>query len=175
MEKDFNIELVPELLTQAAFAEFGEVIHVDTAKAHFTMNDGRLERYYDLASINVGADTGGRPIFSIARCNEPSALPMPITLLERHPLGSQLFYPLFTDPMIVVVAPSGDKIDPESIRAFYSSGDQGINYYAGTWHLPVVALRPNQTFMIVDRGGSEKNCDVYDFDQRERVQLQPFE
>ncbi len=165
-----TMQLKPVPLSQAAFSPFGEVIQSEGAQ-HFPMNGGTLERYYDLASIDVGVDTGGRPVMSIARCRQPTALPLDIHFLERHPHGSQAIYPLFAQSMLVVVAPPGDQISAEQIRAFYSDGQQGINFAPGVWHLPILALQADQAFMIVDRGGPNQNCDEFHFETDSRIQL----
>jgi ureidoglycolate lyase len=170
-----EIKLQPIALTQAAFAEFGEVVALDNAKNQFSMNDGMLERFYDLASIAIGADNGGRPVISIAQANQATQLPLDINMMERHPLASQLIYPLFSDAMIVVAAPKGAEISPDMIRAFYTTGTQGINYFANTWHLPIIALHAAESFLIVDRGGPEKNCDEFYFNEQTRIRLLPIE
>ncbi len=165
-----HIKLDPLPLTTEAFNEFGDVIQTEGAR-HFEMNEGKLERYYDLASIDVGVKSGGRPVMSIASCRETTRLPLDIRLLERHPHGSQAIFPLFKQSMIVVVAPAGDEVSPDNIRAFYSNGSQGINFHSGVWHLPIIALEPGQSFLIVDRGGPNHNCDELYFDEADRITL----
>lgn len=167
-----HIFLRPALLSREAFAPFGEVIEKPGAR-HFPMNGGKLERFYDLADIQVGAETGGRPVMSIASCRETSELPIQITFLERHPLGSQAIYPLFNEIMMVVVAPPGEKISAEQIQAFYSNGQQGVNFHTGVWHLPIIALEEQQEFMLVDRGGPNQNCDEFHFDDSIEISLLP--
>ncbi|HRJ66500.1 MAG TPA: ureidoglycolate lyase, partial [Alphaproteobacteria bacterium] len=36
---------------------------------------------------------------------------------------------------------------------------QGVNYHAGVWHHFSLALDAPSDFLVIDRGGSEKNCD----------------
>lgn len=168
-----SIRLDPAPLAAKSFAQFGDVIQTEGAR-HFEMNGGKLERYYDLAKIDVGAETGGRPVMSIASCTQITELPLNIRFLERHPHGSQAIFPLFSQGMIVVVAPAGESISPDSIRAFSSNGVQGVNFHAGVWHLPIIALEPGQAFMIVDRGGANKNCDEFYFDKVDEITLLPI-
>jgi len=165
-----TISLKARPLTREGFAPYGDVIQTADAQ-HSSMNAGALERYYDLAGIEVGADSGGRPLISIARSRKTTALPLKITFLERHPLGSQAIYPLFTQAMLVVVAPIGEVIDANDVRAFYSDGSQGINFRTGVWHLPIVALQDGQDFIIVDRGGPGQNCDEFHFDEKIDITL----
>jgi len=168
-----TVQLKPTLLSTEAFAPFGDVIQIEGAQ-HFEMNGGKLERYYDLANINIGTATGGRPVMSIAKCVQTTELPLDIAFLERHPHGSQAIFPLFSQGMIVVAAPVGESISPDSIRAFYSNGTQGINFHTGVWHLPIIALEPGQAFMIVDRGGPNMNCDEFYFDAGQEITLLPI-
>jgi len=165
-----EIILRPEALSQSNFAPYGDVIQQAGAQ-HFPMNGGKLERYYDLADIQIGSNTGGRPVISIAHCREATKLPLQIEFLERHPHGSQAIYPLFQQTMMVVVAPAGEQIKVSEVRAFYSDGKQGINFNAGVWHLPIIALQAGQEFMLVDRGGPNPNCDEFHFETSPRLVL----
>ncbi|HSM20310.1 MAG TPA: ureidoglycolate lyase, partial [Hyphomicrobiales bacterium] len=94
------ITLTPQPLTRAAFASFGEVIETEGSR-HCPINAGLAERFHDLANIDVAAE-GGRPLLSIFR-GQPRPVPLRLTLMERHPLGSQAFFPLHDREWIVVV------------------------------------------------------------------------
>lgn len=142
-----------EPLTRAAFAPFGDVIETQGAK-QIPINLGTTMRFHDLAKIDV-ADEGGRPLVNLFR-GQPRTLPFEVTMLERHPLGSQAFVPLTDRPYIVVVAPAGD-LDASKIRAFVTSGWQGVNYAKGVWHHPLIALGEVSDFIVVDRGGDGRN------------------
>lgn len=144
-----------ERLTRAAFAPFGDVIELDGAR-HFPINSGTTERYHDLATVDVTGQ-GGRPLISLFR-GQPRALPIDITMMERHPLGSQGFLPLAQASYLVVVAPAGE-FDPAQMRAFWTEGWQGVNYAKGVWHHPLLALDRVSDFVVVDRGGEGHNCD----------------
>jgi ureidoglycolate lyase len=90
---------------------------------------------------------------------------MALSLLERHPLGSQAFMPLSQLPYLVVVAPPADASRPDlaHLRCFATGPGQGVNYAAGTWHHPLLALQAECDFLVVDRGGaaSDHNCDEF--------------
>jgi Ureidoglycolate lyase len=92
-----------ERLTREAFAPFGDVIELDGAR-HFPINGGTTERFHDLAHVDVG-DQGGRTLINVFR-GQPRALPIEITMMERHPLGSQAFIPLAQIRYAIVVAPA---------------------------------------------------------------------
>ncbi|NMG46297.1 ureidoglycolate lyase [Aromatoleum toluvorans] len=148
--------MVAEPLTREAFAPFGEVIEASDAAHHFTINGGNTERYHDLAKIDAGPD--GRVIVSIFR-GQPRALPFPVEMMERHPLGSQAFVPTSGGPYLVVVAPAGDPPGAEDLRVFLARGDQGVNYGRGVWHHPLLALDGVSDFLVIDRKGEGPNCD----------------
>jgi ureidoglycolate lyase len=76
--------------------------------------------------------------------------------MERHPLGSQIFYPLQDEPWLVLVCTNPR--DPASYRAFKASGRQGINYARNAWHHPLLVLKP-QRFFVVDRKGPGNNLE----------------
>ena len=148
-----------ESLTREAFAPFGDVMEASDAARHFPINGGTTERYHDLADIQL--DAQGRAIVSIFR-GQPRTLPFTITMLERHPLGSQAFMPLNGRPYLVAVAPRGDTFGANDVRVFLARGDQGVNYAAGVWHHPLLVLDEVSDFLIVDRAGPRANCDERD-------------
>lgn len=149
-------KLLPEPLTAAAFAPFGELIAVDAAKRHFSINGGNTERYHDLAELVPGPD--GKLIVSIFR-GLPRQLPFAIEMMERHPLGSQAFVPLTAQPYLVVVARPGPAPGPDDLHAFLARPGEGVNYAPGTWHHPLLALNEICDFLVVDRSGPGNNCD----------------
>jgi ureidoglycolate lyase len=149
------IELRPDPLTAEAFRPFGDVI--EARDAYELINSGTTQKFADLAKIDVSAE-GGRPCVSIYRTT-PYPSPLAIKILERHPLGTQLFMPLNRDPFLIVVAPIGDRVPPTSVRAFITNGRQGINYQRGTWHHALVAVERQTEFLVIDRVGQGRNCE----------------
>ena len=143
-------------LTKAGFAPFGEVIEMDGAQ-HYPINQGFAERFNDLAFVD--AETVN---ISIVVAN-PRPKPIAITLMERHPLGSQIFYPLQDRPWLVVVC--GDPKDATSFRAFSATGRQGINYARNTWHHPLLVLDAESRFLVVDRKGPGANLEEATIDE----------
>ncbi len=163
-----GIELKAAPLTRAAFAPFGDVIETEGAQ-HFPINAGAIERFHELARVDVGVDHQGHALISIARCNQPTSPPFRVALVERHPLGSQAFVPLGGSPLIVVVAAADERVEPMQLHAFISNGRQGINFHRGTWHMPMISLDQDQQMLIVDRGGPGHNCDEWVFRDQEIV------
>ena len=152
------LPLPAEPLTAAAFAPFGEVIESD-GRAPLLINDGMTERFHDLARVDVQAGDG-RPLINLFHAL-PYVLPLRIRELERHPLGSQAFVPLDRQPFLVVVAPAGEAPTAASVRAFLTNGLQGVNYGRGVWHHSLIVLGEPSRFLVVDRGGSGNNCDLF--------------
>ncbi len=144
-----------EPLTKAAFRPFGDVIEAKGRKR--IINEGFACRYHDLAGIDVGAG-GGKPVLSLFRATR-RPMPIRIAMLERHPLGSQAFFPLSNHDWLVVTAEGGDAPDAATLRCFEARGTQGINYAVGTWHFPVLVLAEQQDFIVIDREGGGSNLD----------------
>lgn len=150
-------------LTRAAFAPFGEVIMTDGAR-HYPINQGTTERFHALACADTHSENG-QTILSLFRA-QPRQLPLPITIMERHPLGSQAFVPLTQneeDEYLVVVAPAGE-FDENKMQAFLCKGLQGVNYAKGVWHHPLIALHKISDFIVMDRIGHGHNCDEITLD-----------
>lgn len=144
-------------LTKAAFAPFGDVI--ETADAELRLiNGGTTERYHDLAKVEVTGEQA-RVLVNIFR-GQAFTTPIDIRMLERHPLGSQAFYPLQNRPFLVVVGEDeGGK--PGNPVAFLAQGNQGVNYHRNVWHHPLISLEAISDFMVVDRGGEGNNLEEY--------------
>jgi ureidoglycolate lyase len=143
-------------LTAEAFAPFGDVIEV-TGRNFRWINEDTCERFDDLAQVDVLA-AAGRPVISIFK-SQPRALPFQVKTLERHPLSSQAIIPLDGLPFLVIVAEDGDAPISARIRAYRSSGAQGVNYGRNTWHHALIALDRTSHFLVVDRAGPGENCD----------------
>jgi len=152
--------LLPRPLTREAFVPFGDVIETAGSKS-FAINDGMVERFHDLAHLEV--DPAGRPLLSIFR-GQPYVLPLTVRHVERHPLGSQAFFPLGEARYAVIVALPGDTVRPEDLRAFVGNGHQGVNYRPGVWHHVLLVLERPADFLVIDRGGPGNNCDEFHFD-----------
>ncbi|MBG1233077.1 ureidoglycolate lyase [Aestuariivirga litoralis] len=141
-----------EKLTRKGFAAFGDVIELAGAK-HYGINQGFAERYDDLCNVDV--IEGGAVKVSLFDV-KPRPHPICIDLMERHPLGSQAFYPLQDEDWLVLVC--GAPKDENSYRCFRATGKQGINYARNTWHFPLLVFAPSR-FIIVDRKGPGNNLE----------------
>lgn len=154
--------LTIEPLTKESFAPYGDVIEA-SGEADFMINDGAAGRFHALCKVDAGV-SGGTPAISIFRATRP-AWPVQLTLLERHPLGSQAFMPLSNHDWLAVVADPVAKPSINNIRIFRARGSQGVQYARGTWHHPLVILEPAQDFLVVDRcvfgDGDTNNLEEY--------------
>ena len=159
-------EIIVKKLTHTDFKGYGEVIEVSDRCESITINDGYATRYQDLAAVDV-SQAEGRPLINIFR-GRPRPLPLKIHMMEHHPLGSQAFIPLSNQPFVVVVAPPGENVGPDNLRAFITNGHQGVNYARGVWHFPLLVLGvKEQDFIVIDRGGQGNNCEEQHFKQEE--------
>jgi len=157
--------LAIEPLTAEAFKPFGDVIEATDNAQHFTINQGFAERFHRLAQVDVTTD-GGQPAISIFKA-QARALPLQLSVLEKHPFGSQAFMPLSGHAYVVVVALGGDAPDLATLTCFMASAQQGVNYAKGTWHHPLLALQDGD-FLVMDRAGpaGEVNCVEVVLDKR---------
>ncbi|NPU10384.1 ureidoglycolate lyase [Bradyrhizobium sp. 83002] len=138
--------LTPQPLTKAAFAPFGDVVETDGAES-IEINQGFARRCNGLAAIDV--TSGGIPVNISLFEAKPRPRPIAIKLMERHPLGTQLFMPLQDRPWLVLVCT--DPRDATSYRAFTATGRQGVNYARNVWHHPLLVFDEASRFMVVDR------------------------
>lgn len=148
-------------LTQEAFAPFGQVLTTEGAH-HYPINNGMTERFHDLANVEIGGENG-RPLISIFR-GQPYALPLTLTMVERHPLGSQAFMPLHDRPFLVIVAPDDGGV-PGTPLAFLTQPGAGINIGRNVWHGVLTTLEREGNFLVVDRGGDGNNLEEFFFEE----------
>jgi len=147
--------IIAQPLTAAAFKAYGDVIEA-SGDPSFMINAGKCGRFHDLAKTDFA---GGEAGISLAH-GTPYGLPLHLTMIERHPLGSQMFMPLNNAPFLVVVSDS-----PEATpKVFLTNGAQGVNYHRGTWHGVLTPLSAPQPFLIVDRIGSGNNLEEHFFE-----------
>ena len=157
MSGEGSRRLAVEPLSKTAFAPWGIVIERAGADVR-SINEGTTDRLHALATADIG---GGRAILSIF-AGRPRPTPLRIAKLERHPLGSQSFFPLQPRDWLVVVGtlpPGGAPL----LRCFRAGGDQGVQYAPGAWHHPLLVLRRPQEFLVVDRDGPGANCEEVGF------------
>lgn len=158
-----------QLLTSENFARFGEVISCQ-GNDYFHINDAHTERYHALVMTEIMGDA--KAGISIFRNIKSTQIPFEISMLERHPNGSQAFIPMQGQKFLIVVAPSLDTDTPDlsQLCVFITDGTQGINYRAGTWHHPLLTLEAPSDFAVVDRIGTGHNCDVYQFPETFKIE-----
>ena len=142
-------------LTKEAFSSFGDVIETDNSP-FFYINNQSGQRFHGLGNVEVSDDEF--PKISIIRA-EGVKESINIDLLEKHPKGSQAFFPLHGEQFIVVVAEGEEEIDESTIKAFVTDGKQGVNYFKDVWHYLLFAKNESTDFLTVDRAGDD-NCIV---------------
>lgn len=160
------VKAVP--LTTASFSPYGQVIAgppstssaLDSTSVtewpHAIVNQGTAKKYAHQGQIHQSftLEAQATTNMHLYRCDSLpfSSLPLPLKMLERHRFSSQSFIPLHSPPhqgqYLVVVAHNGqdDKPDLSTLAVFLASGQQGICYLPGIWHLPMTPIAPdNQT------------------------------
>ncbi|MCZ4091910.1 ureidoglycolate lyase [Sinorhizobium psoraleae] len=150
-----------EPLTKQTFAPFGSVIEADPASMRY-INGGNTERFHALARAEVTGEGAG-VIINIFR-GQPRAFPYAVTMMERHPLGSQSFSPLDDRPWLAVVA-EDEGGRPGRPRVFLASGRQGVNYGRDVWHHPLMSVGAASDFIVVDREGPGNNLEEFFYDE----------
>jgi ureidoglycolate lyase len=145
-----------EPLTAGTFAPFGDVLEAAGAPDRM-INEGLCARFHDRARLDFGTGRAGISLF----CAECRSLPYRLSLVERHPEGSQAFLPMTADPFLVIVTESPDATP----RAFLTDGAQGVNLHRGTWHGVLTPLTGPGLFAVVDRIGAGANLEEHRFEE----------
>ena len=53
---------------------------------------------------------------------------------------------------------------------FLAAAHQGVNYFADTWHHPLMALGEVSDFLVVDRDNTANNLEEFFFDTAYRIE-----
>ena len=162
-----NKRIIAKPLTKDGFRAYGDVIEKSGAN-NFKINNRNCTRYHDLCRAEVTGEGGqvGLNIFSAA----PYELPLKLSLVERHPMGSQAFYPLGTQQWLVIVC-DDEEGAPVRPTAFLASPNQGINLHRGVWHGVLTPLYQISDFLVMDRVGEGINLEEYTFETPFEVTL----
>lgn len=155
------ITLAIHPLTQADFASFGQVIEADPARMKL-INGGNTERFHALAEAEVAGE-GARVILNIFR-GQPRPFPYELTMMERHPFGSQSFSPLNGRPYLVVVS-EDEGGRPGVPQVFLAKEHQGVNYRRNVWHHPLMTIDEVSDFLVVDRDGPGNNLEEFFYEE----------
>jgi ureidoglycolate lyase len=146
-------------LTAEGFARFGQVLSVESGKNAITANQGTAQRFDWQADLKN--TRGAAKANMVVVRSTPKKLPFLAQLVEKHPHSSQTFIPMVCARYLVCVAPPTPTGAPDSahLEAFVAMPGQGINYNAGTWHHPMVALdAPADFAMLVWESGNDGDC-----------------
>ena len=150
-------QITAQPLTPERFAPFGDVIEA-SGEPSMMINNGMCGRYHDLAQLDFHAQ--GRAGISIFE-GKPYSLPHSLTLLERHPRGSQAFLPMANrQPYLVIVAADRSGV-PATPIALIASPRQGVNIHRGVWHGVLTPLQETACFAVVDWIGSADNLEEH--------------
>lgn len=163
------VKAVP--LSAAAFSPFGDVVSAGLREGS-SANQGTAVRFDWAAGLQNLRD-GAKPNLAVFR-STPQPLPFTVKLLERHPFSSQAFLPMICRRFLVCVAPSRADGGPDvdALQAFVCGPGQGVNYRAGTWHHPIVALESAAEFaMLAWEDGTRGDCEERPLDPDARVQI----
>ncbi|MEZ0168301.1 ureidoglycolate lyase [Microvirga sp. TS319] len=145
--------IIVQPLTKEGFAPFGKVLETAGAETRL-INAETCTRFHALATVETRGECG-RAIVSLFQA-KPIALPLRLSMMERHPLGSQAFWPLSGGDWLVAVAPD-ENGRPGAPLVFRASGSQGVCYAPNVWHHPLLALDQVSEFLVVDRDGPGLN------------------
>ena len=148
-------------LTAAAFTPYGFVAAPDGREGR-PVNQGRAHRLDGFGQLHHHGEAT-RPAIALYDVTA-SLLPVTITLMERHPLTSQIFVPMDGASALIVVAPVEPDGSPAMARAeaFLSGPRQSFCYGAGTWHAPLFAHGvPGLFTMMMWETGDARDCEEH--------------
>ena len=145
-------------LNKDQFEPFGDII--DTKQQlPFEINDGNCFRYNNLAKLSFNKGQAGISLFK----SKKITLPYSFNFMEKHPLGSQAFIPVFGCRFIVIVAKEVNGL-PSDPTAFITTHGQGVNYHNGIWHGVLAPIDDDAIFTVIDWIGKESNLETHTFD-----------
>lgn len=150
--------LTVSLLNAADFAPYGDVIEV-AGDPDKVINEGMCDRFHDRAKLDFSDGVAGISLFNA----KARHLPHIVTMVERHPAGSQAFIPITQTRFMVVVADdeNGTPVNP---KAYLTKPGQSINLHRGIWHGVLAPLAEPGQFAVIDRIGAGTNLEEHWFE-----------
>ena len=88
----------------------------------------------------------------------PSALPLRLVQVERHPHAAQVFLPVDVARYLVTVMPAqaGGRPDAAQALCFVMPGTLGVVYHPGVWHAGATVLdRTGHFAVLMQRGAAD--------------------
>ncbi len=164
-----------EPLTVEGFAPYGFVIMGERGDVPGKpANQGTAKRYNWLGAVEDLRPGKARLNLCLFRCSPRTQWPMRVAILEKHPNTTQLIVPMNVDKYVVLVGrPGTDQPDLESLRAFVATGRQGVGYFPGTWHHPILALGAESDFTsAVWEDESDGDCTLVTLPESDRPILE---
>lgn len=144
--------VVPEPLSPAAFADFGDVAErpVDVRRRYLP---NALDR----------SDQAATPTLWISSAARLGTLPMQVTTLERHPYSAQTFIPLGPGSYLVMACASGPDGSPAlaTLRCFIAGAHQSVTFARNVWHHPMTVLGSSMEFAVAMGMTGRDDDDVF--------------
>tara|TARA_B100000470_G_scaffold199310_1_gene170333 strand:+ start:288 stop:782 length:495 start_codon:yes stop_codon:yes gene_type:complete len=155
----------PIKITRDNFSKYGDLISSNDINP-IDINAGYAKRFDNLTNINTSREKGETivSIFSSLK----RVFPMKISMMEKHPLGSQAFMPMKETTFLCFVAPPGQTPEITKIQSFIIPPKTGINYKPGIWHFPLISTE-NTDFLVIDRKGPGKNLIIHLFKEEKII------
>ena len=149
-------------LTREAFAPYGDVLGGGQTPTGILINAGTTLKIDAVDPVLSAQD--GHPKLFVYR-TQAQALPLTLSMLECHQLGSQTFVPLADLSFVVVVARSAsDTASPQpdlsTLRAFWVDGHQGVTLAPGIWHHPLISLHDGE-LVVLERAALQTDCLIH--------------
>lgn len=153
--------IAAEPLRAEAYRPFGDLVSADRADVPARpANQGTAARRDLLAGVASLRPAATLNVCSF-RCAPRTAWPLPVALLEKHPMSTQVFIPMNARRYLVLVALGDEAPDLATARAFIATGTQGVSYHPGVWHHPMIALDDAIDFTcLVWEDGTASDCVV---------------
>ncbi len=155
-----RVAIVARPIELAAYQAYGELVRAGAGDSEGeAANLGTARRYGALSSLENMRGESARPNVSVFRSTPWHGDQFNVTMLEKHPLSTQLFVPMNARRYLVVVAEGASVPDLATLRAFVVDGKTGITYRPGVWHHPIVALDQEIDFVsLVWEVGGDGDC-----------------
>ena len=155
------LPVVAEPLTAEAFAPFGQLIALPQGGGR-PSDFGAQLRFDHAATLENRRGDDAKPNLAVVQV-AASFGPYRIDMMERHEFSSQAFLAIDVARFLTIVAPTLPDGAPDiaNLRAFVGGPGQGINYSAGTWHFPLIALERAGVFsLLMWEDGTQGDCGI---------------
>ena len=157
------IRIKTEALTPEAFAPFGHVLSTFEERQPEVAKGGLTSHAYTVQAEMGQERKDGSGWYAAHPDRAPISEGLQRAHFAFHTDAGQSFFPSGGCPSVFLVGPVGEDLAAEDIRAFYTSGGQGVCLHLKVWHTMPICVEGTESYQTT-RGDQDYQAHSVEID-----------